>query len=111
VPAPTIAELRTHRYAVPAHFDAEVYQTLRALDRRGVLAPHQLDKILPTLLRFRAQRVPLRGLLSDAHALGTRFSPRHAFYVALARRIGGELFTRDRPLATACEGIVAARLF
>jgi len=97
--------------AVPAHFDGEVYAALRRLDRRGLLAPGQLDAIVPLLMKLRAKRVPLRGLLLDAHKLGARFSPRDAFYVALARRIDGELFTRDAALVAACSRLARARLF
>lgn len=91
---------------MPAHFDAEVYAALRRLDRRGELAPGQLDGIVPALQRFRARRIPLSRLLASAHALGTRFSPHDAFYVALAQRLQGELVTKDRALAQACEGLV-----
>jgi predicted nucleic acid-binding protein len=102
--------LRGRHFSVPAHFDAEVYEALRKLDRRGVLSSGQLDAIVPTLVRFRAQRVPLRTLLPEAHALSPRFSARDALYVALARRLDAELFTRDRPLAGACAGVVEVRL-
>lgn len=95
---------------VPAHFDVEVYAALRRLDRRGALAPGQLDGIVPVLRRFRAERIPLSLLLAPAHALGSRFSPPDALYAALALRLGGELLTRDGPLAHACAGLVDVRL-
>jgi predicted nucleic acid-binding protein len=103
--------LRGRHFSVPAHFDAEVYEALRKLDRRGILSLGQLDAIIPTLVRFRAKRVPLRILIRDAHTLGPRFSARDALYVALARRLDAELFTRDGALARACSGFVEARLF
>ena len=106
-----MSALQGQRYAVPAHFDTEVYAALRGLDRRGLLARGQLDLIVPTLMRFRAERVAIRALLPEAHRLGTRFSARDALYVSLARRIDAELFTRDRPLAAACAGVVRVSVF
>jgi predicted nucleic acid-binding protein len=96
--------------AVPAHFDVEVYAALRSLDRRRMLAPGALDRIVPLLARFRAERVPLARLLATAHALGTRFSARDSFYVALADRLRGELVTADRALAGSASTLVRVRL-
>jgi predicted nucleic acid-binding protein len=95
---------------VPGHFDVEVYRTLRMLDRARLLSRGQLDTIVAALHRLSAERVPVDGLLTDAHALGTRFAPGDAFYVALARRIGAPFLTRDGPLARACAGVVETRL-
>lgn len=95
---------------VPAHFDGEVYAALRSLDRQRKLRPGQLDAIVRVLARFRAERVPLARLLAQAHALGTRFSARDAFYVALAARANGELLTADRPLAATASPLVRVRL-
>ena len=96
--------------AVPAHFDGEVYGALRRLDRQRKLAPGLLDRVVPLLARFRAERVPLGRLITQAHALGTRFSARDAFYVALAVRANGELLTSDRALAATASPLVRVRL-
>lgn len=95
---------------VPAHFDGEVYALLRRLDRLGALRPGLLDAAVAALARLRASRIPLAPLLRSAHALRTRFSPRDAFYVAIARRLDAELLTRDPRLARACTEIVRVRL-
>ena len=95
---------------MPAHFDGEVYGALRSLDRRRTMAPGALDRIVPLLAVFRAERVPLARLLAAAHELGTRFSPRDAFYVALAARVRGELVTADRALARSASPLVRTRL-
>lgn len=95
---------------MPAHFDGEVYGALRSLDRQRKLPPGLLDRILPLLSRFRAERVHLSRLLTSAHTLGTRFSARDAFYVALAVRVRGELLTADRALAESASGLARTRL-
>ena len=75
-----------------------------------MLAPGALDRIVPLLAQFRAERVPLAQLLTPAHTLGTRFSPRDAFYVALAVRVRGELLTADQALARNASALVRVRL-
>jgi len=95
---------------VPGHFDVEVYRVLRMYDRARLLPRGHLDTIVAALHRLSAERIPVQGLLADAHALGTRFSPGDAFYVALAKRIGAPFLTRDGPLARACAGLIEARL-
>lgn len=102
--------MRGRMLAVPAHFDAEVYRVLRAYDRARVLPRGGLDRLVPALRRLNAERVALAVLVDRAHALGPRFSASDAFYVALAAAAQGELITRDRRLAQACLGLVAARL-
>jgi len=42
--------------------------------------------------------------------LGTRFSARDAFYVALAARVRGELLTADRALSEVAGSLVRVRL-
>ena len=95
---------------MPAHFDGEVYGALRSLDRRRRLAPGALDRMVPLLAQLRAERVPLAQLLTQAHALGTPFSPSDAFYVALAARARAELLTADRALARSASSLVRVRL-
>jgi predicted nucleic acid-binding protein len=69
-----------------------------------------MDALVPLLARFPAKRIPLQALLLEAHRLGPAFSAGDSFYVALARRVGGQLRTRDAPLARACAGIVEVAL-
>lgn len=95
---------------VPGHFDFEIYWALRRDVRRGTFPRARLDAAVPLLARFPARRIPVYLLLREAHSLGTAFSVGDSFYVALARRVGGQLRTRDAPLAKACAGIVDVAL-
>lgn len=95
---------------VPAHFDAEVFATLRRALREGVIGPGRAELALAELARFTATRVALSGLLAEAYAARNRFSAYDVFYAVLARRLSATLVTTDTHLARACAGYVAARL-
>ena len=102
-PAGTRAEasLRTHRVAVPAHFDAEVLSALGRLTRAGDLADDLVEPILNKLARAPFVRYTLQPLLAAAWGLRHNFALRDALYVTLARRLGALLVTADARLAEA----------
>ncbi len=102
--------LEADRVAVPRHFDIEVYVGVRRFVRRGLLPPVALDRLVTALIRFAVTRVEPVQLLSAMHALGDRFSPYDAAYVALARGLDAELVTADARLARATEGLARVRL-
>lgn len=86
---------------MPAHFDVEVYASLRRLFRRGLLARTRLDLIAVLLRSLAAERVALTALMPEAHRLADRLAAPDAFYVALARAQSCELITADARLAAA----------
>jgi predicted nucleic acid-binding protein len=98
------------RLAVPAHFDAEVYSAFRRHFRQGLLTRLELDRVAAQLARLAAERVALPWLLADAHVLADRFSAGDAFYVALARARGIELWTADARLERAATQLARVRL-
>ena len=93
--------LRSHRVAVPAHFDAEVFSALGRLVRAGELAERSMDPILYELARAPFIRYALQPLLAPAWGLRHNLSLRDALYVTLARRLGTHLVTADARLAQA----------
>jgi predicted nucleic acid-binding protein len=95
------AALRTHRVAVPAHFDAEILSALGRLTRAGDLADGLVEPILNQLARAPFVRYPLQPLLAAAWSLRHNLALRDALYVTLARRLGALLVTADARLAEA----------
>lgn len=95
---------------MPAHFDAEVYSAFRRQFRRGLLSRAELDRVVPRLATFVAERVALPPLLAEAHALADRLSVGDAFYIALARARRADFVTADGRLARAAAGLANIRL-
>jgi predicted nucleic acid-binding protein len=95
------AALRTHRVAVPAHFDAEIFSALGRLARAGDLADGLVKPILDELARAPFVRYPLQPLLAAAWSLRQNLALRGGLYVTLARRLGAHLVTADARLAEA----------
>jgi len=95
------AALRSHRVAVPAHFDAEVLSALGRLARAGDLADKFVEPILNELARAPFVRYTLQPLLATAWGLRHNLALRDALYVTLARRLGAQLVTADARLAEA----------
>jgi predicted nucleic acid-binding protein len=95
------AALRTHRVAVPAHFDAEVLSALGRVARAGDLADSLVEPILKELARAPFVRYALQPLLAAAWGLRHNLALREALYVTLARRLGALLVTADTRLAEA----------
>ena len=98
------------RPAVPAHFDAEVYSAFRRRFRLGLIPRARLDAIVADLATLAAERVGLRALLVEAHALADRVSVSDAFYLALARSREVELVTCDGRFARGAAGLARIRL-
>jgi predicted nucleic acid-binding protein len=95
------AALRTHRVAVPAHFDAEVLSALGRLVRAGELPEGLVQPILTELARAPFVRYTLQPLLTAAWGLRHNLALRDALYVSLARRLKAVLVTADVRLAEA----------
>jgi predicted nucleic acid-binding protein len=93
------AAIADERLIVPAHFDVEVYGTFRRLFRQGKVKRARFDWIVLRLIALAAERVSLTALLPEAHRLADRVSAADAFYLALARARGVDLFTTDARLA------------
>jgi predicted nucleic acid-binding protein len=93
------AAIAGERLIVPAHFDVEVYGTFRRLFRQGKVKRARFDWIVLRLIALAAERVSLTALLPEAHLLADRVSAADAFYLALARARGVDLFTTDARLA------------
>jgi len=108
--AAAAAAIANERLVVPAHFDVEVYGTFRRLFRHGKLSRGRFDATVVRLARLAAERVSLSALLLEAHVLADRVSATDAFYVALARARGAELFTTDAHLAQGAATLAHIRL-
>jgi predicted nucleic acid-binding protein len=104
------ATIANERLVVPAHFDVEVYGTFRRLFRHGRLTRGRFDATVARLALLAAERVALSALLLEAHLLANRVSVTDAFYVALARARGVELFTTDAHLAQGGATLAQIRL-
>ena len=89
----------------PAHFDAEVYATLRRFHLQRRLDRPRFQVAVDRLERFDAERLEIVSLLSNVVELVDVFGAHDVFYVLLA-------MSRDCPLLT-CDlslGRAAARL-
>lgn len=84
---------------VPVHFDAEVGQTLRGLERGRALSRDDAAWGLAGLARLPLTRHALEPLLEPAWQLRGRITFYDALYVALAQRLEVPLLTCDERLA------------
>jgi predicted nucleic acid-binding protein len=88
------------------HLDAEVFSALARLHRDGTLPADGVDARLRVLSRMNVLRLPITGaLLQEAWTLRHNIAARDALYVALARRLRGQLLTTDQRLARAAPGL------
>jgi len=95
---------------VPAHFDAQVLHALRGLVRSARLDRETAEAAVTILAQDAALRVPLAELLEATWPLADAVSAYDAFYVALARREGVPLLTRDARLARGAAELCEVRL-
>jgi predicted nucleic acid-binding protein len=85
----------------PDILDPETLQSLRGLERGGVLTAARAARAVGRLVESRIPRVPTRALLHDAWSLRHNISAYDACYVALARALSCPLLSTDGPLARA----------
>lgn len=85
----------------PDILNPEVLQSLRGLERGGVLTDARASQAARRLAESRIPRVPTRALLPAAWSLRHNLSAYDACYVALARALRCPLLTMDGPLARA----------
>ena len=104
------AAIANERLIVPAHFAVEVYGTFRRLFRQRKVGRARFDWIASRLGTLAAERVSLTALLPEAHLLADRVSAADAFYLALARARGVDLFTTDARLAQGAGTLARIRL-
>ncbi len=86
-------------WTVPGHFDAEVLHGLRGLVRGGSLTRADGTAWSAAVSQAPLLRVPVVELIEAAWRLAEAVSAYDALYVALARREGAPLVTRDARLA------------
>jgi predicted nucleic acid-binding protein len=85
----------------PDILNAEVLQTLRGLERGGVLTETRASKAVSRFAESQIARVPTRALLQGIWSLRHNLSSYDACYVALARTLACPLLTTDGPLTRA----------
>lgn len=99
--------------AVPHLADSEVANALRSQVLRGTARELQARDALDRWARLGVHRFAVVGLLARVWELRDNLTAYDATYVALAERIGCELLTADRRLASApgpvCPIVVARR--
>ena len=83
----------------PEVIDAEALNTLRRLNRRGVLTDQQATAAMVKVIDSPIHRVPHRGLLPRAWELRDSVAGADALYLALAEQLGVPLVTCDAKLA------------
>lgn len=97
---------RAGRLHAPHLLDYEVLSTLRGMTRGGVVEPDRAQQILSDLQRTPVLRHALGPMSMDVWEWRHNMTAYDAAYVALARRLGVPLWTRDVKLARACDGVV-----
>jgi predicted nucleic acid-binding protein len=85
----------------PDILNPEVLQSLRGLERGGLLTAIRASQAVGRLLESRIPRIPTHALLRDAWALRHNVSAYDACYVVLARALDCPLLTTDSSLARA----------
>jgi predicted nucleic acid-binding protein len=85
----------------PAHFDAEVYGTLRRLYLQGIIDRDRLRTAVDRLERFDAERAGIVSLLPNVVGLADVIGAHDVFYVLLAISRRCRLLTCDLGLGRA----------
>ena len=85
----------------PELIDVEILSALRRGLLRHSLDRERAEQAVADLATWPLQRIPHRGLATDAWQLRHNFTAYDAFYVAAARRLGAGLVTADGRLTRA----------
>ena len=102
---------RNESLHAPHLIDLEVAQVLRRLVREGTISASRADDAIDDLIDLRLTRYPHFVLLPEVWRLRNNFSAYDAAYVALARKLGAALVTRDGGLASGLGHTVSVELF
>lgn len=89
------------RLIAPDIVNPEVIQSLRGLERGGMLSSERAARAVVRLAESPVRRVPTTGLIADAWALRANLSAYDACYVALAQALDCPLLSTDAPLKRA----------
>ncbi|MGA2019715.1 MAG: type II toxin-antitoxin system VapC family toxin [Candidatus Sulfotelmatobacter sp.] len=95
----------------PHLLDLEIAQVLRRLVREGLVSGPRADQAIQDLLDLRVTRYPHFVFLPHIWRLRDNLSAYDAAYVALTKKLGATLVTRDARLATASARVVSSELF
>ena len=95
----------------PELLNVEVISALKRLRLRRVIAPNEAKYAFDLFGTFKIEYYAHAPLAPRIWQLQHNFSPYDASYVALAESLHAPLWTSDRRLATACDGIIAAEFF
>jgi predicted nucleic acid-binding protein len=87
--------------AAPALLDIEVLQALRRLNSLGAIPASRSNQLIQSLRALRIRRFVHEPLLDTIWQLRQNLTAYDATYVALARKLGAQLVTRDLRLARA----------
>jgi predicted nucleic acid-binding protein len=93
--------IETAELVAPELVDAEVLSVLRREVLAARLGEKRASEAVSDLRDWNLERIPHRGLLSDAWALRGHVSAYDALYVAAARARTAVLVTADGPLSRA----------
>jgi len=109
------AEMRLRRDArqlvAPELLSIEVISALKKLRLRRVIGSDDARFHLKLFRSFTIDYYPHAPLAPRVWQLQDNFSPYDAAYVALAESLHAPLWTSDRRLATACDGLISAEFF
>ena len=104
------ATLAADRIAAPELLLAEASNTLRQLERRGVLAAFEATSAHQAMLDLDVELFPCRPFSTRVWELRHNVTAYDAWYVAVAEMVGGPLATLDCRMARAdgprCEIVV-----
>jgi predicted nucleic acid-binding protein len=98
---PIADRLRGHVVHVPCHFDAEVLSALGRLHRAGAIPAEEVHRALEQLAQAPYERHALAPLLAAAWGYRANVRLVDALYLALAEKLGAQLVSLDRGLASA----------
>jgi predicted nucleic acid-binding protein len=85
----------------PELFYVECGAVLRRWDLNGTLTPEQVSEAIDELMAWPLRIARVRALFADAWRLRANVTFADAIYVALADRLGADLFSDDIRLANA----------
>ncbi|MEU6858888.1 type II toxin-antitoxin system VapC family toxin [Glycomyces sp. NPDC046736] len=103
-------ELEQQELAAPSHLNLEVMSVLRKYSRRKAVTEERTAMALVDLAQLPVERVPVAAFETRIWELRHNMTPYDAAYVALAERLGADLWTFDRRLAAAPGGECTVRV-